>query len=136
MLLSVVALAALPGLAQPQQKFPTKPVRIVVPSSPGGAPDTLARLFAPKMSEGWVQPVVIENRPGASGTIGAALVAKAAADGYTLLFATTSFAPNAALQSNLPYDPTKDFAGVTQLVIPTGVLIVAPALGVRSVKEL
>ena len=88
------------------------------------------------MSEGWGQPVVIENRPGAAGAIGAALVAKAASDGYTLLFATTSFAPSAALQANLPYDPIRDFAGVTQLVIPTGVLIVAPALGVRSLKDL
>src|SRR5262245_34624590 len=83
--LLVAALAALPGLAQPQQQFPTRPVRIIVPSTAGGAPDTLARMFAPKMSEGWRQPVVIENRPGASGAIGAALVAKAAADGYTLL---------------------------------------------------
>jgi tripartite-type tricarboxylate transporter receptor subunit TctC len=76
-----VALAAAAGLAQAQQKFPTKPVRIVVPSSPGSAPDTLTRLFAPKMSESWGQPVVIENRPGASGTIGAAQVAKETADG-------------------------------------------------------
>jgi tripartite-type tricarboxylate transporter receptor subunit TctC len=133
---SALVLAAPPCLAQPQQKFPSKPVRIVVPSSPGGAPDTLARMFAPRMSEGWGQPVVIENRPGATGAIGAALVARAAADGYTLLFATTSFAPSAALHANLPYDPVRDFAGVTQLVIPTGVLVVAPTLGARSVKEL
>lgn len=131
-----IALAAASGLAQAQQKFPTKPVRIVVPSSPGSAPDILTRMFAPRMSEAWGQSVVIENRPGASGTIGAAQVAKASPDGYTLLFATTGFAPSAALQPSLPYDPIRDFAGVTQLVIPTGVLIVAPSLGVKSVKEL
>ena len=131
-----VAGAVMPVLAQQQQKFPTKPVRIVVPSSPGSAPDILTRMFAARMSEGWGQPVVIENRPGASGTIGAAQVAKASPDGYTLLFATTGFAPSAALQRSLPYDPIRDFAGITQLVIPTGVLIVAPALGVKSVKEL
>jgi tripartite-type tricarboxylate transporter receptor subunit TctC len=131
-----IALAAAAGPAEAQAKFPTKPVRIVVPSSPGSAPDILTRMFAARMSEGWGQPVVVENRPGASGTIGAAQVAKASPDGYTLLFATTGFAPSAALQRSLPYDPTKDFAGITQLVIPTGVLIVAPALGVKSVKEL
>jgi len=131
-----IAVTMTPSLAQPQQKFPSKPVRIIVPSSPGSAPDTLTRLFAPKMSETWGQSVVIENRPGAAGTIGAAQVAKASPDGYTLLFATTGFAPSAALQPSLPYDPIRDFAGVTQLVIPTGVLIVAPSLGVKSVQEL
>ncbi len=131
-----VAVAALPGLAQAQQKFPTKPVRIVVPSAAGGQPDVEARLIGPKMSESWGLPVVIENRPGAASTIGASVVARAAPDGYTLLLAPVGFVTSAVLQPNLPYDPIKDFAGITQLGFPVSVLFVAPALGVKSVKDL
>src|SRR5688500_604352 len=103
------------GVAQAQPKYPTKPIRFVVPFSPGGGTDTLARIIAQKMSENWGQPVVIENRTGAGGTIGTAIVAKAAPDGYTILVNSPGFVVSAALQPNLPYDPLKDFAGVTQL---------------------
>ena len=131
-----VAAVAAPGFAQAQHKFPTKPIRLVVAFSAGGTPDTLARMIGPKMSESWTQPVVVENRPGAGGTIAAAIVAKAAPDGYTLLATSPGFAITAALQPNLPYDPLKDFAGVAQIGYSTTALVVAPALGVKSVKEL
>src|SRR5688572_26767677 len=84
-MLVAAALAAVPGIAQAQQKFPTKPVRLVVPFSPGGGTDTLSRIIGQKMSESWGQSVVIENRTGAGGTIGTGIVAKATPDGHTLL---------------------------------------------------
>src|SRR5687767_9381724 len=109
-LLLAAALIGLPGVAQAQQKYPTKPIRFVVPFSPGGGTDTLARIIAQKMSENWGQSVVIENRTGAGGTIGTAIVAKATPDGHTLLVQSPAFVVTAALQSNLPYDSLKDFA--------------------------
>ncbi len=118
-----------------QGSYPNKPVRIVVPSAAGGPPDTLARLIGPKMSESWGQPVVIENRAGAGSMIGTSVVAKAMPDGYTLLLNTGAFAVNAALQPNLPYDPLKDFAGVSRISFGTLALVVPPALGVKSVKD-
>jgi tripartite-type tricarboxylate transporter receptor subunit TctC len=136
---AVIAIAlavGTPGLAQTPPKYPDKPVRIVVPSSAGGTQDTLARLIAPKLGDGLGQPVIVENRPGAGGRIGASVVAKAAADGYTLLLASPGFAVGAAIHANLPYDPRKDFAGVAQIGYSTTVLNVTPALGVKSVKEL
>jgi len=132
----ITAAAALPALAQTPQHFPSQPIRIVVPSSAGGTQDTLARLIAPKLSEGFRQPVVVENRTGAGGMIGASLVAKAAPDGYTLLLAGPGFAVGAAVHASLPYDPRRDFAGVAQIGYSTTVLNVTPALGVKSVQEL
>lgn len=129
-------LVAAPAVAQKEAPFPVKSIRLVVAFSAGGTPDTLARLIGPKMSETWKQSVVIENRPGAGGTIAAAIVSKAAPDGYTILATSPGFAVTAALQPSLPYDPIKDFAGVAQIGYSTSVLVVAPALGVKSVKEL
>ena len=117
------------------QAFPTKPIRLVVPFSPGGGTDTLARIIAQRMSETWGQSVVIENRTGAGGTIGAAIVAKATPDGHTLLVSSPGFAISAALHPNLPYDPLKDFVGVTQLGFSKSTLVVPPTLGVKSVKD-
>ncbi len=131
-----VVVAALPVLAQAQQKFPTKPVRIVVAFSPGAPSDIFARMIGPKLSDAWGQPVLVDNRTGGGGTLAAAIVAKATPDGYTLLFAQTSFGISAALHPNLPYEPLKDFAGVTQLGFPASALVVAPSLGVKSVKDL
>jgi tripartite-type tricarboxylate transporter receptor subunit TctC len=122
--------------AQPQQKFPTKPVRIVVGFSPGSATDITARMIGPKLSELWGQPVIVENRSGAGSTLASGLVAKATPDGHTLLVVSTSFAITAVLQKNLPYDPLKDLRGVSQIGTTTSVLTVPPALGVKSVKEL
>ena len=117
------------------QNFPAKPMRIVVPFSPGGGTDTMARVLAQKMSEHWGQPVLVENRTGAAGALGTALVAKATPDGYTLLVSSPSFVIAAALYANLPYDALKDFAGVTQIGTSTSVLMVTPTAGVKTVKE-
>jgi tripartite-type tricarboxylate transporter receptor subunit TctC len=131
-----VCIVANPVIAQTLRQFPVKPVRLVVPYSPGNAADILARAMGPKMSESWGQPVVVENRPGAGSTLGINAVAKATPDGYTLLFVVSSFVISAALRSDLPYDPIKDFSGVAQIGYPTAVLVVPPALGVKTVKEL
>ena len=116
--------------------FPAKPIRFVVAQSAGSQSDSLARITAQKMSENWGKPVVIDNRPGASGMLAASTVAKAAPDGYTLLFTSATFAITAALQPNLPFDPVKDFAGVAQVGYSTGALVVAQSLGAKSVNEL
>lgn len=131
-----IVVAATPEAAQAQHNFPVKPVRIVVPFSPGSATDISARMIGPRLSEVWGQPVVVENRAGAGGTLAATVVARAAPDGYTLLLTSAAFAITAVLQANLPYDPLKDFAGVTQVGFTSGVLAVSPSLGVKSVKEL
>ncbi len=129
------AAAVAPVFAQTQQNFPGKPVRLVVPFSPGGTSDILARLITPKMSESWGQSVVIENRTGAGGTIGAGIVAKATPDGHTLLLTSSAFAISAALHAHLPYDSLRDFAGITRIGFSTTALVVSPNLGVRSVKD-
>jgi tripartite-type tricarboxylate transporter receptor subunit TctC len=132
----VLAVTGASAASQSGQAYPSKPIRIVVAFSAGGTPDTLARMLGPKMSEAWKQPVVIDNRPGAGGTIAAALVARAPADGYTLLATSPGFAVTAALQPSLPYDPLKDLMGVAPLGYNLNVLVVSPASGVKSVKEL
>ena len=119
--------------AQAQQKFPSRPVRIVVPNPAGSQGDALARMVAHKLSDFWGQSVVVDNRTGGVGTVAGSTVVKAAPDGHTLL-QTAGFAISAAMQPNLPY-AIKDFAGVAQIGIGTQVLIVAPSLGVKSVKD-
>jgi tripartite-type tricarboxylate transporter receptor subunit TctC len=131
-----IAVAPLPVLAQAPQKFPTKPVRLVVGYVPGAQSDTIARIIATKMSERWGQAVVVENRPAAGGTLAAVTVAKATPDGHTLLYGGANFAISAAMQANLPYDPFKDFVGVSQIGYGTQVLVVGHALGIKSVKDL
>lgn len=128
-------LFAASGHAQPQPKYPSKPIRFVVPYSPGGGTDTMARVIALKMSDNWGQPVVIENRTGAGGAIGMALVAKATPDGHTLLVSSAGFAINAALGQKLPYDTLKDFVGVTQIGYSTSGVLVNPTVGVKTIKE-
>jgi tripartite-type tricarboxylate transporter receptor subunit TctC len=130
------AFAVAPVLVQAQQKFPSKPIRMVVSTTAGSQPDGLARMIAQKMSENWGQPVVIDNRPGGGGTIAAAMVAKAAADGHTLLYALPNFSISVALQPSVPYDPFKDFAGATQIGMTTNVLVASPALNVKSIDDL
>ena len=118
------------------QAYPSKPVRMIVPLTAGSAADVLARRLALKMTENWGQQVVVDNRPGAGTTLGASIVAKATPDGYTLLVNSAAFAVSAALYPKLPYDALKDFAPVSQIAIAPIVLVVAPSLGTRSVKEL
>jgi tripartite-type tricarboxylate transporter receptor subunit TctC len=134
-LIAVAFAVAAPAFAQNPEKFPTKPVRIVVGFSAGSATDITARIISPKLAELWGQPVVIENRSGAGSTLASTMVAQATPDGHTLLMISTSFAITATLQKDLPYDARKDFRGVTQIGSSTGALMVAPSLGVKSVKE-
>jgi tripartite-type tricarboxylate transporter receptor subunit TctC len=129
------AVLSLPGLAQTQQNFPTKPIHLIVPTSAGSQTDALTRMIGAKMGERWGQAVVVVNQPGAGGMLAASTVAKAAPDGHTLLL-SNGFALTAALQPTLPYDPFKDFARVAQMGYGSAVLVVAPALGVKSVKAL
>jgi tripartite-type tricarboxylate transporter receptor subunit TctC len=130
-----VALAAAPGMPQAQQNYPGKPIRVVISSTAGSQPDSIARMLGQKMSESWGQPVVVDNRPGAGGVLAASPVARAAPDGHTLLYALPNFSISVALQPSLPYDPLKDFSGITQIGFTTNVLVVAPALGVKSVND-
>ncbi len=118
------------------QGYPTKPVRIVVPFAAGGAVDTLARLVSPKMADALHQPVLIDNRAGAGGNLGADVVAKAAPDGYTILLNTNGHAISPALYRRLPFDAEKDFSAVSQLVATTLVLVAEPKLPARSVRDL
>jgi tripartite-type tricarboxylate transporter receptor subunit TctC len=129
------ALAAQAALAC-AQSFPAKPVRVIVAFSPGGVTDIVARTVATKLAELWSQPVVVENRPGAGGSIAAVAVARAPADGYLLLVHSSSYAINAALNPNLPYDPRKDLVDVAHLGSQPMLLVVSPASGVRSVQDL
>ena len=125
----------LPGVAL-GQAFPSRPVVLVVPFAAGGPVDAMARLVGPRMAEGLGQPVVVENRPGASGFVGMASVAQAPADGYTLLYTPISIAIGPALYRKLPFDAEKDFAAVSQTVATTLVLAAHPKTGVQSVKDL
>jgi tripartite-type tricarboxylate transporter receptor subunit TctC len=111
-------------------------VRVIVPFSPGGVTDIIARTAAAKLAESWGQPVVVENRPGAGGSLGAAVVARAPADGYMLLVHSSGYAINAAVNPSLPYDYRKDFVDVAPLGSQPMVLVVGPNSGIRSVADL
>jgi tripartite-type tricarboxylate transporter receptor subunit TctC len=119
------------------QTYPDRPIRMIVPFAPGGATDVLARTLSQKFTETWGQQVVVENRTGAGGNIGADIVAKAAPDGYTLLMgAIGPNAVNAFIFPKMPYDTEKDFAPITQVARVPMLLVVHPSLPVKSVKEL
>ncbi|MCC7484599.1 MAG: tripartite tricarboxylate transporter substrate binding protein [Burkholderiales bacterium] len=124
---------SLPGFAQ---VYPSGPVRILVPFTPGGGTDIFARLIAHKLAESWGQPVVIENRPGASGTVGTAVVAKSPPDGHTALIVPAGYAGNPGLYKRLPYDHTRDLAPVSWLASGPLVLVVHPSFPARTTKEL
>jgi len=124
-------------LASGQAAYPTKPVRLVVPFPAGGTTDLLARAAAQKLSDAWGQQVIVDNRPGAAGNIGAELVAKSAPDGYTLLMGTVgTHAINASLYAKMPYDHVKDFTPVILVAGVPNVLVVNPQVPVNSVPEL
>jgi tripartite-type tricarboxylate transporter receptor subunit TctC len=135
----LTATGAVPGLAQGQPSalaFPTKPVRIVVPFSAGGTADVSGRIMAEHLGALWGQPVVVENRPGAGGNIGAEVVARSPGDGYTLLVGTVGIHAASAIYPRLTYDPAKDIAPVTVLIDVPNVIIVNPSLPARNLREL
>ena len=118
------------------QTFPTKSVRLIVPAAPGSSTDMLARLIGPKLTEKWQQSIIIDNRPGAGGTVGAEVAARATPDGYTVVLVNAGFAVSAALYKKLSYDSVRDFAPVGAVATQPLVLVVNPAVPVTSVKEL
>jgi tripartite-type tricarboxylate transporter receptor subunit TctC len=128
--------AAAAAQAPSADGFPSKPIRIVVPFTPGSATDIIARFVTPKMAERWGRPVVVDNRPSAGGIIAFQTVAEATPDGHTLLVTGSNFAGSVALyHGKLPFDGVKDFAGITQFATTPLVLVVTPSLGVKSVKD-
>jgi tripartite-type tricarboxylate transporter receptor subunit TctC len=132
-------IAAAIALAAPHsaaQNYPSGPIRIVVPFTPGGGTDILSRMVAVELNKSWGQPVVIDNRPGASGTLGTAVVAKAVGDGQTILVMPAAYASNPSLYKNLTYDQNRDLAPVSLLASGPLVLVVHPSLPVKSIKDL
>ena len=138
--LVVTALVLLMSSAAPvvraQDDYPNRPLRIIVGFTPGGGPDITARHIAQRLSERLRQQVIVENRPGAGGTVAAGQVARSAPDGYTLLSVSTAHAAAAAIYSKLPYDTLKDLAGITETASSKYLLVVPPSLGVKTVAEL
>lgn len=135
--LAACALAAAIVPTVSAQAYPSRPVRLIVPFPPGGAVDAYARAVQPALADTLGQPIVIENRAGASGMIGAELVAKAPPDGYTLLVGNVAtLAMNAGIYTKMPYDPVKDLTPVMQTVMVNYVLVVSPGVPVRTVAEL
>lgn len=136
MKLGLAGVLLLASLSAAGGDFPSKPVRILVGFTPGGGPDLTARQLAPRLAELWKQQVIVENRPGAGGTLAAALVAKASPDGYTLLSVSSAHAIAPAIYPSLPYDTLKDLSGITQTGSSKYVLVAAPSQGWKSVKDL
>jgi tripartite-type tricarboxylate transporter receptor subunit TctC len=135
--IAAIAVTVFAGSAIAQAMFPNKPIRIVVPFPPGGTTDILARAAAQKMTEAWKEQVVVDNRPGAGGNIGAELVAKAPPDGYTMLMGTVgTHAINPSLYAKMPYDHVKDFAPVILVASVPNVLVVHPSVPANTVQEL
>ena len=134
LLTTTCMLAAAPALAQPA--WPAKPLRFIVPFPPGGPSDVVARIVAPRLQDRLGQTVVVDNRPGAGTQIGSEIVARAPADGYTLFLGSIVHAINVALYPKLPYDSLKDFTMITVLTATPNLLVVHPALPVKSVAEL
>ncbi|MFC4343681.1 Bug family tripartite tricarboxylate transporter substrate binding protein [Cupriavidus numazuensis] len=130
-------IAGFAGAAHAQGGYPTKPITMIVPFSAGGTTDILARIVGLQLGKALGQPVVIDNRPGAGGNIGASLAAKAPADGYTLFMGTIgTHAINQSLYSKLPYDPVKDFAPISRVAMVPNLVVVNPKVPVNNIKEL
>ena len=138
--LGIIVLAGVSALAQAAQKdggeYPVKPIRILVGFTPGGGPDITARYIAQKLTEEFKQQVVVDNRPGAGGTIAANLAATANPDGYTLLSVSSAHAVAPAIYDKLPYDARRDLAGITLSAVSKYVLVTSPTSGFRSLKDL
>ena len=121
---------------QAQGPFPNRPIRLVVTFPPGGGTDTLARILGAQLGDVWREQVVIDNRPGASGNIGAEIVARSAPDGYTLLMVNSTFAMNAGLYSKLKFDSVQDFTAIARVASTSGIVAVHPSAALASIKEL
>ena len=132
----LAASAPAPAQSDPAQSYPSKPIRLIVPFAAGGGVDLTARTIAQMLTEAWGQPVVVDNRAGANGTIGVEIAAKSPPDGYTLTMISASHSVNVNLYKNLPYDLVSDFAPITQATTQPYVLVVNPRLPVRSVGDL
>jgi len=132
---SAVLLMPSAGARAQSNDFPTRPLRIIVPFPPGGGSDIVARIVAQRLTDAVGQPVIVENRTGASGNIGHALAAKAAPDGHTLLLASSNFVANPGLLKHNPYDPIKDFAAVTYAAGSPNVLVVHPSFPANTFKD-
>ena len=132
---AAAALLALPSFAPAQEPYPHRPIRIIVPFTPGTGIDILARTLGQKLGERWNAPVVVENRPGASGNIGTDAVAKAPPDGYTLLMTANTIVLNRSLFRAIAYDPVKDFAPVLPLALGSMALVTHPSVKARNVRE-
>ena len=132
---TAMLLLALQGAAS-GQSWPVKPIKAIVPFTAGSATDVTARTVLEPLSQRLGQPIIVENRPGAGGTIGVGLVAKADPDGYTLLVHSSSYTVTPSTYSNLPYDTLRDFTGITPLALLPNVLVIAPSKGIHSVREL
>jgi tripartite-type tricarboxylate transporter receptor subunit TctC len=136
-LAAILVLALTLATTASAQGYPSKPIRFVVPYAPGGNTDILARLLGQKLSEAWGQQVIIDNRPGAASTVGAELVARAPADGYTLIMGSFGNIIVAnSLYKNLKYDPFRDFASIALVSLPPGILVENPAVPAQNVREL
>ena len=133
-LVALIAIASAAGVGA--QGYPVKPVRLIVPFAPGGGTDVIARLLASRMSESIGRQVLVDNRAGANGIIGTEIVARAPADGYTLLFVSSPHSVNPSMYPKLPYDTVRDFAPVSQVASSPYVLVAHSSLPVRSVREL
>jgi len=134
--LAAAVLLPFVGAAAAQQGYPVKPVRIIVPVSAGGATDIVARALGQQLASTWKEQVLVDNRPGGGSNIGFEVVARAAADGYTLLLAQPAFTVNVSLYKRLAYDPIRDFAAVTLVGTGANVLVVHPSLAAHSLKDL
>ena len=134
--LVIAGVAALVSLAAPAQTFPSRPIHFLVPFSPGSGTDIVARAVGDTLARSLQQPVVIDNRPGAGGTIAAAQVARSDPDGYTVLVHSSGHALNPAIYPNLPYDTLRDLTGITPLAAMPNVLVVAPQRGWKTVADL
>src|SRR5437762_14123837 len=136
--LKFVLLAALAAFTLPAaaQSYPTKPVHVIISFTPGSSTDIVGRIVIQKLTEMWGQPVVPENRAGAGGSIGSAVVAKAAPDGYTLLINSNAHSVNPAIYAKLPYDTLKDFADIAPLAVQPNVLVVNAGAPYKSVMDL
>jgi len=134
--LAAAAALAFAALAQAQEPYPSKPIKLIVPFTPGTGMDILARTLGPGLSERWKVPVVVENRAGASGNIGTEAVARSPADGYTALVTASTLVMNTSLFKSIPYDPVKDFAPVVLLAVGSLALVTHPSVAANNVQEL